>query len=627
MVIKRNLIDVVTNMLDKLAKAKTKRLELAGSSNMQVQLHEQFEKIEKELRDAGEVFPRVKNWEKFVTDKFDSIEQDLEDMLDECKDLKEFEAKFQSILKKVEKITTVNSEIQLHSIPSGNPDLSQTRQSMSNAKNVSADWQRLRIEESILENTVMANLQVSYDILEPQLKLCLLCFSIFPDNSEIKKRPVIYWWIGEGIVTHTKDKTAEEVGEGIFTELAEKGMIEPVYKNKSPMVTSYLMHPWIRLMVVSVAKKARFFDFDDAGKPMADCPISRRACLVLPTDNTHFQLSGERQPITLFNVNQEYLHVNLGWFSKQKKLVVLQLGRWQNSDLHHIEVDSAEFLKGLEEQIQLKYLSLCGISRITELPDSIAKLTNLKILDLRACHNLEELPSTIKAMKKLSHLDVSECYLLENMPKGLGLLSNLEVLKGFVIGNSRSKDPCQLKELAELKKLRKLNIIVGNDAVVGEEDLNQLQQFESLRVLTIRWGRVVHSAPTENTKLMIRAATMTMESLSMPQNLEKLDLQCFPDNVSPKWLTPSNLKNLERLYIKGGKLHSLQCEDNEAWNVKILRLKFLKYMEMNWSVMQKAFPHLVYLEKIKCDNLESFKCDKNGVWMNDKDEKICTNTL
>ncbi|PIA24909.1 hypothetical protein AQUCO_14800006v1 [Aquilegia coerulea] len=538
---------------------------------MQVQLHEQFKKIEKELRDAGEVFPRVKNWENFVTNKFDSIEQDLEDMLDECKDLNEFETKFQSILKKVEEITTMNSEIQLHSIPSGNLDSSQTPQSMSNAKNVSVDWQRLRIEESILENTVMANLQVSYDILEPQLKLCLLCFSIFPDNSEIKKRPVIYWWIGEGIVTHTRDTTAEEVGEGIFTELTEKGMIEPVYKNKSPMVTSYLMHPWIRLMVVSVAKKARFFDFDDAGKPMADCPISRRACLVLPTD-THFQLSGERQPITLFNVNQEYLHVNLGWFSKQKKLVVLQLGRWQNSDLHHIEVDSAEFLKGLEEQIQLKYLSLCGISRITQLPDSIAKLTNLKILDLRACHNLEELPSTIKAMKKLSHLDVSECYLLENMPKGLGLLSNLEVLKGFVIGNSRSKDPCQLKE----------------------------------------WGGVVHSAPTESTKLMTRAAAMTMKSLSMPQNL---------------WLRPSNLKNLERLYIKGGKLHSLQCEDNEAWNVKILRLKFLKYMEMNWSVMQKVFPRLVYLEKIKCDNLESFKCDKNGVWMNDKDEKICTNTL
>ncbi|PIA30475.1 hypothetical protein AQUCO_05500028v1 [Aquilegia coerulea] len=604
MVIRRNLIDVVTNMLDKLAKAKTKHLELAGSSNMQVQLHEQFKKIEKELRDAGEVFPRVKNWENFVTNKFDSIEQDLEDMLDECKDLNEFETKFQSILKKVEEITTMNSEIQLHSIPSGNLDSSQTPQSMSNAKNVSVDWQRLRIEESILENTVMANLQVSYDILEPQLKLCLLCFSIFPDNSEIKKRPVIYWWIGEGIVTHTRDKTAEEVGEGIFTELTEKGMIEPVYKNKSPMVTSYLMHPWIRLMVVSVAKKARFFDFDDAGKPMADCPNSRRACLVLPTD-THFQLSGERQPITLFNVNHEYLHVNLGWFSKQKKLVVLQLGRWQNSDLHHIEVDSAEFLKGLEEQIQLKYLSLCGISRITQLPDSIAKLTNLKILDLRACHNLEELPSTIKAMKKLSHLDVSECYLLENMPKGLGLLSNLEVLKGFVIGNSRSKDP----------------------SVVAEEDLNQLQQFESLCVLTIRWGGVVHSAPTESTKLMTRAAAMTMKSLSMPQNLVKLDLQCFPDNVSPKWLRPSNLKNLERLYIKGGKIHSLQCEDNEAWNVKILRLKFLKYMEMNWSVMQKVFPHLVYLEKIKCDNLESFKCDKNGVWMNDKDEKICTNTL
>ncbi|KAF5181419.1 Disease resistance rpp13-like protein [Thalictrum thalictroides] len=581
-----------------------------------IQRFMKFEKIEKELRDAREVFPRVKNWEKIVTEEFDSIEQDLEDLLDDCQDLTKFKAKFPSILVKVEKITTVNKDIQLHSINSDNPALPKTGQSMSNAENASTDWQRLRIEESILESPFMANLQVSYDILKPQLKLCLLCFSIFPENSEIKKRPVIYWWIGEGLVTLTRDKTAEEVGEGIFQELTEKGMIKPVYKNKSPMVTSYLMHPWIRLMVVSVARKAGFFDFDDAGKPMTVCPKSHRACLVLPTER--IQGAPHEQVITLFNVNQEYLHIsNLGWFSKQKKLVVLQLGRWQNSDSHHIEVDDAEFLKGLEEHTQLKYLSLCGISRITELPDSIAKLTNLKILDLRACHNLEELPSTIKAMKKLTHLDVSECYLLEHMPKGLGSLSNLEVLKGFVIGNSTSKDPCQLKELAELKKLRKLNIIVGNDAVVAEDDLKQLRQFETLRVLTIRWGGVVHSTPKESARLR-RAATMTMESLSMPQNLEKLDLQCFPHNVSPNWLRSSNLKNLKRLYIKGGKLGSLQYVSGEAWNVKILRLKFLKYMEMNWSVMQEAFPHMVYLEKIKCDNLKSLPCDNNGVWENDK---------
>ncbi|PIA57891.1 hypothetical protein AQUCO_00500067v1 [Aquilegia coerulea] len=496
----------------------------------------------------------------------------------------------------------------------------------------------------------MTNLQVSYYTFEPQLKLCVLCFSIFPENTEIKKRPVIYWWIGEGLVAHTRDKTAEQVGENIFEELTQKGMIKPVYKNKSPMVTSYVMHPWIRLMLIFVARKAGFFDFDGTGKPTADCPVSRRACLVLPTKRiagasslrqeelprVHLPVPGDRQQnassssgrddvITFFNVNQEYLHVNPGWFSKQKKLVVLQLGRWQNSDTHHIEVDSAEFLNGLREKKQLKYLSLCGISRITDLPDSIAKLTNLKILDLRACHNLEKLPSTIKALKKVTHLDVSECYLLEHMPKGLGSLSNLEVLKGFVIGNSTSKDPCQLKELVELKRLRKLSINVGSDAVVAEEDLNQLQQFETLRVLTIRWGGVVHSTPKESTRLR-RAATMTMVSLSMPQNLQKLDLQCFPHNVTPNWLRSRHLAKLERLYLKGGKLSSLHYRAGETWNVKCLRLKFLKYMEMDWSDLQDAFPNLVYVEKIQCDNLKSFPCDKDGVWVNNKGN-VRTNTL
>ncbi|KAF5193893.1 Rni-like superfamily protein [Thalictrum thalictroides] len=245
-------------------------------------------------------------------------------------------------------------------------------------------------------------------------------------------------------------------------------------------------------MVVSVARKAEFFDFDNAGKPMNVCPKSRRACLVvLPTDQriqgTASSSKQEERPpheqvITLFNVIQQ-----------------------------------------------------------------------VKIY------------------------------------------------------------PCQLKELAELQKLRKLNINVGNDAVVAEEDLSQLQRFKTLRVLTIRWGGVVHSTPKESSSLK-RAATMTMDYLSMPPNLEKLDLQCFPHEVSPKWLRSSNLKNLKRLYIKGGKLGSLKNEaGDEAWNVKILRLKFLIDMVMNWSDMLSKFPHMVYLEKIKCDKLE-FPCDKNGVW-------------
>ncbi|KAF5193525.1 hypothetical protein FRX31_016888, partial [Thalictrum thalictroides] len=154
MPIKRDPIRVLTKILDhlQLAIEKTKQQQAVelktletkqqadGSSNssqLQLELiiisiicsNMQFEMIKEELRDAKEVFPRVKNWEKFVTDEFDSIEQDLEDILDDCKDLKEFGDKFQSILAKVEKITKVIEKIQLQSINADNPDVPKTRQS------------------------------------------------------------------------------------------------------------------------------------------------------------------------------------------------------------------------------------------------------------------------------------------------------------------------------------------------------------------------------------------------------------------------------------------------------------------------------------------------------------------
>ncbi|KAL7164526.1 hypothetical protein ACSBR2_040432 [Camellia fascicularis] len=107
---------------------------------------------------------------------------------------------------------------------------------------------------------------------------------------------------------------------------------------------------------------------------------------------------------------------------------------------------------------QLRFLSLRGISLITELPQFISQVTNLKILDLKACHNLEVVPDWIGLLKSLTHLDVSECYFLDHMPEGLGSLSELQVLKGFIISDSKDKSSCTINDLTKLPKLRKLSI-------------------------------------------------------------------------------------------------------------------------------------------------------------------------
>ena len=442
------------------------------------------------------------------------------------------------------------------------------------------------------------------------------------------------------------------------------------------------------------------------------------------SNNKPAQLDQEKLQ-TIFNVSEPYPDFfELEWFSKLKNVKVLYLGRWQNSAKHHIEVENSEFLKGLRNMKILRFFSLQGISIITKLPDSLCKLSSLRILDLRACHNLEALPDGIGSLKKLTHLDISECYLLDYIPKGIALLAELQVLKGFVVGDRISTDSCTLQELSGLpkspkfpglRKLRKLSIYTNQKDFPSNVEVSTLQHFEKLQKLTIAWGGGVEQdkgakQPTESSKKsgdnkeqdkgvaqpiaatsmspnrsgdsqrqdnsvaermsacttspnrsgdnknpdkgaaqqmaantvnpensgdkkkqdkgtaglankLLKAATfkqgtkpVNSEEFKGFKELEKLDLQCYPQMTAPSWLIPGKLDKLKKLYIRGGELQKLG-QENDKWKVEILRVKFLSNLKMDWRELRASFPDLIYLEKVNCPKLTLFPCDENGLWL------------
>ena len=169
------------------------------------------------------------------------------------------------------------------------------------------------------------------------------------------------------------------------------------------------------------------------------------------------------------------------WFSKMKTAKVVCLGSWPGAAKSHIEVQSRGFFKGLTIMENLRFLSLRGISRITFLPRSIGNLCNLVILDLKECHNLEILSVEIVKLKKLRYLDVSDCYLLVDMPKGPGALSELRVLKGFVISNRQNRRPRTSDDLKGLKNLRKLTVNARSKDFPTGNDLSALQDLGEKR--------------------------------------------------------------------------------------------------------------------------------------------------
>ncbi|GMP74954.1 hypothetical protein CsSME_00032196 [Camellia sinensis var. sinensis] len=452
------------------------------------------------------------------------------------------------------------------------------------------------------------------------LRNCLLCFLRFPEMVSIKKKFIIYWWIGEGFLPpnpedqKTKDeialgKTEEDFGNEILGELIAKDFIEPIYKNCSLFTNSYRMLPFIRSTLTIMAEGFGF------------SPV-----YTLGPDTPNFAQYNECQ--CLLNVDAAIIDGGPKLFLKMDHFKILYLGRWQRSVTHHIEVANAKILHGLKNMNQLRFLSLRGISLIAELPQFISRLTSLKILDLKACHNLVVVPDGIGLLKNLTHLDMSECYLLEHMPKGIGSLSQLQVLKGFIIGHSNDKKSCTTDDLTKLTKLRKLSICMSTSKEFSTSKSLGLEKIKTLQKLKISWPGYNLQGETADTLWQERAYSqpraMPTRSLTfnewhsepimeLPCSLQKLEVVCFPEKITDRQLMFENLKNLKKLYIIGGPLRYLG--PSEGTTVEILRFKYLSEFEMQWSDLRIFLPNLIYVEKVECPWLTSFPCDKNGVWM------------
>ncbi|KAF8032781.1 hypothetical protein BT93_D1621 [Corymbia citriodora subsp. variegata] len=500
----------------------------------------------------------------------------------------------------------------------------------------------LAVEQKFLGSSVYKELRSTYEKLDPRSKLCLLCFAVFPEHAKIKKRTMYYWWVGEGLIDPSKSK---DRSVDILKEFVQKGFIQPVVKKRKTVTTdgSYTMLPLIRSLVVILAKEAEFFEFDSRGHPTPNFSKCFRSCLVR-SEGSSWQgvmakasISDLEKLHALFNVNERYLDFREERFSNIKNINSLSLGSWRGSKKDHIEVENTEFLRGMKHMKHLKLLSLQGISRITELPDSIGKLYNLRILDLRACHNLESLPDEICSLKELIALDVSDCYLLEYMPKGLGSLVKLEMLLGFVVSDLKRGSYCTVNDLAKLKKLGKLGFRTSRKSFPSEKELRTLQEFNELRKLTIEWGensisekdKGTESALDYQSKSKCIAGLLPFKKCAIQkpitdepklfENLDKLDLLCYPGTKPPKWLTPEKLEKLESLYVRGGYLHNLgQVQEDKKWKVKTMRLKYLKELTMDWREMRQSFPDLVCLQMVDCPRLTLFPCDKNGVWLKEQ---------
>ncbi|KAI8019863.1 hypothetical protein LOK49_LG04G02780 [Camellia lanceoleosa] len=200
-------------------------------------------------------------------------------------------------------------------------------------------------------------IQMSFLRFPPKLQYFLRFFRIFPEMATIKKRFMIYWWIGCGYCQrdlyeiHLR-KMAEDTVDEILHKLTAEGFIEPIYKNCGLDVDSYRMPPYIR----SALTIYEWYGFNHFS---VRCLTRWNRCIF----NIDAAIIDGRHEIIL---------------KGGTNLKVAYLGRWQSSVTHHIEVSDIKIFNALKNMKQLRFLSLRGISLITELPQFILQLTKLR---------------------------------------------------------------------------------------------------------------------------------------------------------------------------------------------------------------------------------------------------------
>ncbi|KAG7532591.1 hypothetical protein ISN45_Aa08g002640 [Arabidopsis thaliana x Arabidopsis arenosa] len=525
-----------------------------------------------------------------------------------------------------------------------------------------------------------------FEELDDQRKICLLSFAVFPENQEVNRTMLMYWWMGEGILS-SKDIPSEkgilkpeDVVKDILDDFKDRNLIEPVEIKRKEKPNSYKMAPFVHSSVVLISKEIGLFDmYDKKEKPTMKQSGLHKVCLVEGSSSQQEakakKMADVDQIETVFNVSERFPDFTFKWFSEDKptrnkltlskatypKLKVFYLGRWERTAKRHIEVENPELMKNLKHMIKLKLLSFQGISRIERLDNAVCKLRELIILDLRACYNLEKLPDKIDSLKALIYLDITDCYMIDRMPKRLSWLDNLEVLKGFVVSDAIDDETvCTLAELVELKKLRKLSISINKEEFSIVDVFVAVKNFKKLEKLKVAWGGInkhpqdkgvdgekgvgkvkpkeeendnaIAAADNKKPTILERAATMFRKEKGpkdpeLPETLKKLDLQCFPGKLLPEWLEPDNLRNVEKLYIKGGTDltgfgKSLPIVETKC-KVTVLRLKFLPKLKVEWRDLSKRyFPELKFLEKYQCPQVSLCPCDGIGIWRKPEENEV-----
>ena len=451
-------------------------------------------------------------------------------------------------------------------------------------------------------------LDLSFQDLSSQMKVCFLYFGLFPRAFEIPVRRLFHLWVAEGFFNTLPDEenmAPEDLAEECLKLLIRRNLIEvtKVRLDGSPKTCRMPTTIWdVFSSTAKVLGHSHDHDkiFRNGHNDLSDI---RRL--------TNYAANGiDPQFYDQIQYLRSYASFNTESSGKFLDALVTPVGfgLLVVLDLENV-YKPAMLSETLGKLLHLKHL---GLRRtfLDSLPRSVGNLPYLQTLDVKHT-NMTTVPSSIRKAKKLQHLYLNEnnfdmCFKKTYIWSDSEII--LQTLSGLFIGNKNVVK----SYLYTLRHLRKLKLTFYSKSVEGIASwISELKALRSLKLrsidefdqpATLELGSLItHHELLE--LYLVGPLTRSIESLCSP-NLRVLTLSASKLGEDPMPIL-GKLRHLNclRLFRNSYLGKDMTCRAGEFPQLRVLKLWMLENLE-EWTVMEGTMPLLRELEIRLCPKLK-----------------------
>ncbi|CAO2207841.1 unnamed protein product [Urochloa humidicola] len=461
-----------------------------------------------------------------------------------------------------------------------------------------AKWQALfsRLPNELETNSTLEGmgriLSLSYNDLPYHLKACFLYLSVFPEDHEIRRGPLVRRWTGESFISARHGLSIDEIAQSYFDVFASRSIVIPEQLASNGEVRSFKVHDIMLDVITSKSVRENFISF--LGNPRhntEDYGQIRRLSIQPGSINKGFSPSLYRVRSLTIMRNTERPKAIITF----KNLTLLRV-----LDLEGCKWLSDQDLMDICKLSLLRYLSLRGTT-ISKIPAMIGKLKGLLILDVRQT-SVRDLPRSITWLQNLNHLLAGgyRYYTRSHSVKHFDYETAVKIPPGF--SNMRAlqrisfinieKNLHALHEVEKLTQLTRLCVMQMNHHATWEPFGDSLSKLStSLRYLSIM------QYTWESSKQLdflhhLKSPPLYLQSMHLMGRLKKL----------PEWI--SSLSNLGSLSLRETYLKKKMIKDVLG---KLPSLVSLKLYRLSYTGSELLFEkgQFLSLKQLVADEIKA----------------------